>query len=92
MGIPNKEPKKDINKIEEMSFAGVGNAAVGTLTADALKNIFTPLDSMPATKGDIKRINSYFQRYHRILNVPKLPDGRIPCFDMQTKRLVYLKA
>ena len=42
-------------KVDEMSFAGVGNAATGTLIADGLKEIvkaFQPEENKPVTKKE----------------------------------------
>ena len=52
-----------------MSLAGAGNAAAGSLLADTIKAAFTPLDSKPATKGDLNNLkNQIVNRYHKITN------------------------
>ena len=43
-------------KIDKMSIAGVGNAAVGSLAADAVKTIFTKEENKPLTKRDLKEL------------------------------------
>lgn len=43
-------------KIDQMSIAGVGNAALGTFAVDALKAILTKEENKPATKGDLKKV------------------------------------
>lgn len=53
--LPNKKELTKKQKVEAMSFAGVGNAAVGALAADAIKSLLTNEDSKPATKADLKK-------------------------------------
>ena len=83
-----KKPKK--SKTEKMSFAGVGNAAVGTLAADALENIFTKKENKPATKKDVdnlfERLNG---RYYMVKNLPINGYNQQPYFDLVTKSIIY---
>lgn len=77
---------------EKMSLAGVGNAAAGNITAEALKSLFTKESNKPATKGDLtKLIEKLNGRYHLITNM--IPDrfGRHPYYDMVEGVLVYLR-
>ncbi|MEP3371680.1 MAG: hypothetical protein ABJO28_15725 [Maribacter dokdonensis] len=79
------------NKVEGMSLPGIGNATAGALAAGVLKDVFTNPNDRPATKGDIMALRRANQRYQRILNLPMKPDGTLPYFDMETKRVVYLR-
>ncbi|PHN93683.1 hypothetical protein CSC80_12270 [Maribacter sp. 6B07] len=79
------------NKIEKMSAAGIGNAAAGVLAADVVKSLITKNHNKPATKGDILALKKSYERYQRVLNLPRKPDGTLPYFDMETKYIVYLK-
>ena len=78
-------------KVDKMSLAGVGNAAVGNLTADLIKTILTRDEHKPATRADIRSLSEKIKRFHRIKNLAPRHDGGIPYFDMETKKLVYFK-
>ena len=79
-------------KIESISTAGIGNAAAGSLLADSIKSIFTPLDNKPATKADFKLLSDKLtKRYHLVKNIPNRHDGALPYFDMETGNVVYLR-
>lgn len=80
------------NKVEEMSFAGVGNSMFGTLAADGIIDLFTPDAKKPATKGDLYNlIYKINQRYHRVMNLPNDQNGHSPYFDLNTNTITYLK-
>lgn len=49
--------KQGKTKIEQMSFAGVGNAAVGNLIVDGLKTLLIKDENKAATKQDINQLN-----------------------------------
>ena len=86
------ETKKPL-QIEKMSFAGVGNAAAGTLAVNALSSIFTKEDNKPATKGDIKNLlTTLKQRYQPVKNLGIRPDGAKPFYDNTKQELVYLQS
>ena len=88
----NLPAKKTENKIEQMSFAGVGNAAVGVLAVNLATNLLTKEENKPATKKDLKNLmNSLKQRYYPIFNIPIRNDGAKPFYDMELNRLIYLK-
>ena len=73
-------------------MAGVGNATAGSLIADGIKSVFSKEESKPATKGDVKRIESLLnQRYHEIANMQPNFEGKYPFYDMHTMSVVYLK-
>ncbi|MCL9804599.1 hypothetical protein NAT51_03640 [Flavobacterium amniphilum] len=79
-------------KIEKMSFAGIGNAALGTLAVNLATNLLSNDENKPATKKDLKNlITSLKQRYYPILNIPVRRDGAKAYFDMESKSLVYFK-
>lgn len=80
-------------KIEKISLAGVGNAAIGTLAVNAVSNLFTSEGNKPATKNDIKNLTSILKnRYLPILNIPNRNDGAKAFYDTQIQQYVYLKA
>ncbi|MEX1382201.1 hypothetical protein [Lutibacter sp.] len=82
-------------KVEEMSLAGVGNAATGALLADGLKGIvkaFQPEENKLATKKDIQELKNFkYKRYFLIQNMERRYDGFLPYFDMTTNSLIYLR-
>lgn len=78
-------------KIEKISLAGVGNAAIGILAVNAVSNLFTSEGNKPATKNDIKNLASVLKnRYLPILNIPNRQDGAKAFYDYQTQTYVYL--
>lgn len=91
--LPTKENENSKKlKIEKMSFAGVGNAAVGALAVNLATNLFTNEENKPATKKDLKNlVSSLKQRYYPILNIPIRRDGAKAYYDMETKSFIYLK-
>jgi hypothetical protein len=93
LNLPSTESKNtEEKKSETMSWAGVGNAAAGTIAVNLAASIFTKEENKPATKKDIKEVkNLLMTRYHSIKNVPPRPDGARPFYDLQTQSLVYLK-
>ena len=93
LNLPSTESKNtEEKKSETMSWAGVGNAAAGTIAVNLATSIFTKEENKPATKKDIREVKNLFMtRYHSIKNVPIRPDGARPFYDLQTQSLVYLK-
>lgn len=82
----------NLNKIEQMSFAGIGNAAVGTLAVNTLTRVFTKEENKPLTKKDLKELKELMlQRYHEVLNLELDLYGNVPFYDMETQTIVYLK-
>jgi hypothetical protein len=82
--------KPESVKIDKMSFAGVGNAAAGTLAVNALTSLFTSEENKPATKKDIKNLESKLvSRYYPIKNGQKNMLGKPPYFDVETSSIVY---
>lgn len=78
------------NKIEKISLAGAGNAAIGTLAVNLATTLFTSEENKPATKKDLKSmVDSLKKRYHPIMNIPLKQDGAKPYYDIETKRIVY---
>lgn len=85
-GIDNKP-----QKVEKMSWAGVGNAAAGTLAVNLVANLLTSDENKPATKKDLNLLkNSLNLRYHRIMNLQNDNYGNMPYYDIETKTVVYL--
>ncbi len=87
------EPEK--LKVEKMSAAGIGNAAAGSLLADATialtKHIFSKAENEPATKGDIQELKNLINtRYFKINNIDPRYDGALPHFDISTGNVIYL--
>lgn len=84
----------DKTKIDKISPAGIGNAALGTLAADAAKalanHVLGSAENDPATKGDIQELKNLFKkRFILITNLPPRPDGSRAYFDMETSSQVY---
>ena len=91
LSVKNKNEDNPI-KIEQMSLAGIGNAAAGTLAVTALTSLLTNTQDKPATKADINNLLHHItQRYYPILNLVPGKDGTKPFYDMDTKTIVYLK-
>ncbi|MEL0650752.1 hypothetical protein V6246_04915 [Algibacter sp. TI.3.09] len=89
--VPTVPTPSAKNKVDSMSLAGTGNAAAGSLLADTIKSVFTPLDNKPATKGDLENLKKQIvNRYHKITNLQQRNDGALPYFDMDTSEVVYL--
>jgi hypothetical protein len=82
--VPNKI------KVDQVSTAGVANAAIGSGLADLLISALTPEENKPATKGDILKLSASLKRYHQIKNLPPNLMGQFPYFDLHTNTLVYL--
>ncbi|AOW20759.1 hypothetical protein [Urechidicola croceus] len=78
-------------KIDQISMAGILNAAAGNLSSDFLQEIFTKAENKPATKRDLQLLYEKLQRYHQVKNLPRREDGAIPYFDLETKEVVYRK-
>ena len=75
---------------EKMSFAGIGNAAVGAMAFEISKNIFTSDANKPATKKDIEDLKMFFKsRFLPVNNLRKDINGRTPYYDVQSGNLVY---
>lgn len=90
----DKNLEKNKSPIEEMSVAGVGNAAFGTLIADATtaiaKKAFIPIENYPATKKDIQELKDLINsRYFEVHNISLDLYGRRAYFDMSTNKIVY---
>ena len=83
--------KPPVNKIGKMSVAGAGNAAVGALAVNLITKALTPEENMPATRGDISRLETKLNRYHRVINIPSRLDGSKPYYDKETKMVIYSK-
>ncbi len=82
---------KEKTKIDQISFAGVGNAAIGTLAVNMVSNLLTSDGNKPATKNDIKNLTSKLtNRYHPINNIPIRYDGAKAFYDSETETYVYL--
>lgn len=91
--LPVKEDEKSKKlKIDKMSFAGVGNAAVGVLAVNLATNLLTKEENKPATKKDLKNLmSSLKQKYYPIINIPIRRDGARAYYDVESKKLIYLK-
>jgi len=89
VSVPNNMPSPSK---KSMSMAGVGNAAAGTLAADAIKTLLTKESNKPATKGDLSQLLEKLNgRYHLINNMPPNFRGEYPYFDLVEGVVVYLK-
>ena len=86
------KPENQLQKIDKMSWAGVGNAAAGTLAVNALSSLRNREENKPVTKKDFKEIKDLLiKRYHPISNMRPDAYGNQPYFDLETKSVVYLK-
>ena len=87
--VPNDIPTP---KRENMSMAGVGNAAAGTLAANAIKSLLTKESNKPATKGDLTQLlEKLNNRYHLVTNMQPNFRGEYPYYDLVDGVLVYLR-
>ena len=77
------------SNIDEMSLAGVGNAAAGMIAANALKDFLTREENKPATKGDLKSLSMKLEQFQEIVNMENDVLGRKPFYDSKSKRVVY---
>ncbi|MCL7755019.1 hypothetical protein [Polaribacter sp. Z022] len=77
-------------KVDKVSTAGVANAAFGTTLVELAKNIFTPGENKPATKGDIMKLAASLKRYHKIKNLPPNLQRQVPHFDIEKSEVVYI--
>ena len=87
LGQPVQESKA--MEVEKISAAGIGNAALGTIAADLVKNLLTKEDNKPATKADLRRLESKLKRYHHIKNMNQNHLGQLAYFDMKLGILIY---
>lgn len=84
--------KANMVKKDNMSLAGIGNAAIGTLATNIVTNLFTKNENMPATKGDIQKlINSGLYQTVLIKNAPIRSDGAKAYFDTIQQIVIYKK-
>jgi hypothetical protein len=89
-GLINKD--NNLSKkmsVDEMSIAGVGNAAAGTLVVNAIKALLTREENKPATKGDLRSLFTKLEQFQEIVNMGKDIFGRKPFFDSKSKKVVY---
>lgn len=77
-------------KVDKISWAGVGNATLGSVAGDFVVNAFTLEDNKNATKGDIKRLESKLNRFHLIKNIQPNFEGKQPYYDLVLGVLVYI--
>ena len=81
--------KKDLTKIEKMSFAGVGNTVAGVAVVKLAESLFTSETSKPATKKDIKDLEAkIIKRYYPVFNLNKNQNGLVPYFDIESCTIV----
>ncbi len=93
LSVPQKEIGKPKSvKIEKMSIAGIGNAAVGSIAGTVAVNVLTSLmtsdENKPATKKDLMNIMKQNKRFHLVKNMPQ-KTGFVAYYDMETQRIVY---
>ncbi|PHQ55826.1 MAG: hypothetical protein COC16_04485 [Lutibacter sp.] len=88
------------NKVEEMSWHGVGNGLGANLAMEGIKaavNAFKPEENKPATKRDLQSISFDIhriiklinKRYFQIQNLERNAQGAIPNFDMASRKIIY---
>jgi hemolysin activation/secretion protein len=83
VSISNLETKPEKTSIDQMSLAGVGNAAAGITAVNALTAIFTKEENKPATKKDIQNLATKLQRFYRVHNMNPDTFGRFSFFDKE---------
>ena len=83
-------PKAEKTSLDKMSWAGVGNSAVGTLAVEGLKALLLKEENKPATKLDIQKLEERFKRYQEINNLPINTKNQQPFYDGLLKKVVYL--
>jgi hypothetical protein len=89
--VKEEEQVSSKMKVDQISTAGVANAAIGTGIVELAKNIFTREEDKPATKGDFFKLAASVKRYHKIKNLPPNQIGQIPYFDLTEGIVVYFK-
>ena len=91
--LPLKHSVDTVSKSSEnMSLAGVGNAAAGTFIANTVINALKGEDKKAATKGDIKILAEQLMgRYHKVNNLPLNTFGHYPYYDIVNGEIVYLQ-
>jgi len=82
------------NKVEQMSWAGFGNAALGSIVADATVAVTNYLtgnaENKPATKGDLEKLEKLIStQYFEVHNISPDMYGRRAYFDMASSKIVY---
>ncbi|ARV06105.1 hypothetical protein BTO04_05035 [Polaribacter sp. SA4-10] len=90
--IKEEEQVTSKMQVDQISTAGVANAAIGTGIVEFAKNIFTREEDKPATKGDFLKLAASVKRYHKIKNLPPNHMGQIPYFDLTQGIVVYLSS
>ena len=81
---------------DTITWAGIGNAAIGTAAVDLTKAVFTKEENKAASKKDIAALKEllqkrYQERYIPIYNMNAKWDGSKPYFDNETNSIVYFK-
>lgn len=89
---PNKNKvDKHTSKVEEMSLAGVANAAAGLAIAKGFESLVIRQEIKPVTKKVCTRTqNTHYPYYLRVNNMDNNAYGRSPSYEVQTGNVVYL--
>ncbi|MFL1013206.1 hypothetical protein [Flavisericum labens] len=86
----NLPEKKSKDNKPNMSYAGIGNAALGSLAADGVKSLLTKKENKPASKNDIAELKALLtKRYFPVNNLPNDQFGKYPHYDMETGNIIY---
>lgn len=87
--IQNPKPEEP-TQIEKMSMAGIGNNIAGTAIVKLAEHILTPEANKPATKGDLKNLESkLITKYYPIKNMNPNHLGQKPYFNVQLGLVEY---
>ena len=79
-------------KVEKISMAGIGNAAIANVITDFGKAVLINTENKPATKKDLKEFASALtRRYFPVQNAPIRNDGTKAFYDNKLNIVVYLK-
>jgi hypothetical protein len=80
------------NKVEKMSWAGVGNAAAGAFLANKIDDFFKGSENKPVTRKEINELITTLKgRYFPIKNAPIRTDGAKLFYDILTQTYMYFK-
>jgi len=88
--LPDTKKEKLQPAKDKISWAGVGNAAAGTLVTNIVTNLLTKEDNKPATKGDLKKLlQGGVNNTIVIRNLPLRNDGARAYFDTNKQIIIY---
>ena len=88
--LPVSEKERALPVKSQMSWSGIGNAAVGSLATNLATSLFTKEENKPATKGDIQKLlKGEMKKVILVKNIPPRMDGARAYFDTSLQILIY---